>query len=177
MTAPAYGFRPMTAPDIPLVVDWLRRPHVAEWWPWDGSMPGELERGLTAPWMRYFLLTLDGEPFMFLQAYDIWKEHACAATHADAAADGPYDDQPPGTLGVDQFIGRADLLGQGHGSAAIRRLVDHLLAEGAPRVVTDPDPDNPRAVRAYEKAGFRRLEERDTPDGRVVFMARDRDEG
>ena len=23
-----------------------------------------------------------------------------------------------------------------------------------PRVITDPDPDNPRAIRAYEKAGF-----------------------
>ena len=163
----------MTAADVPLVVQWLREPHVAEWWPWDGSMPGELERGLRAPWMRYFLLTLDGAPFAFLQAYDIWREHACAGEYEDAAAEGPYDDQPPGTVGIDQFIGPADLVSRGHGSSAIRKLVDHLLAEGAPRVVTDPDPANPRAIRAYEKAGFRRLDERETPDGRVVFMARD----
>jgi len=167
----------MRAADIPRVLGWLREPHVAERWPWDGSMPGELERGLQAPWMRYLLLTLDGEPFGFLQVYDIWREHACAGEYEDAAAAGPYDDQPEGTVGIDQFIGRADLLSRGHGSAAIRKVVDHLLAEGAPRVVTDPDPANPRAIRAYEKAGFRRLDVRETPDGQVVFMARDREAG
>jgi hypothetical protein len=25
-------FRPLVAGDIPLLDDWLRRPHVAEWW-------------------------------------------------------------------------------------------------------------------------------------------------
>ena len=27
-----YQFRPMSADDLPLVRDWLARPHVAEWW-------------------------------------------------------------------------------------------------------------------------------------------------
>jgi RimJ/RimL family protein N-acetyltransferase len=40
-----------------------------------------------------------------------------------------------------------------------------LLAKGAPRVVTDPDPANARAVRAYEKAGFQKDRMVDTPDG------------
>lgn len=173
MTEAAVGFRPMTASDIPRVLDWLRQPHVSEWWPWDGVMQGELTRGLKAPWMRYFILTLGGEPFGFLQVYDIWKEHACAGAYEDAAASGPYDDQPAGTLGIDQFIGRTDLLGQGYGSAAVRQMVDELLASGAPRVVTDPDPGNPRAIRAYEKAGFRKVDIRDTPDGPCCFMVRD----
>jgi len=163
----------MTAADIPLVLDWLRQPHVSMWWPWNELMQDELTRGLQAPWMRYFILTLDGAPFGFLQVYDIWKEHACAADHEDASASGPYDDQPPGTVGIDQFIGREELLGQGHGSAAIRLVVDHLLATGTPRVVTDPDPANPRAIRAYAKAGFQPLGERDGDEGRVLLMARE----
>lgn len=170
---PACGFRPMTRTDVPLVMDWLARPHVSAWWPWDPETEGELIRGLEAPWMRYFLLTLDGEPFMFLQVYDIWKEHACAGQYEDALATGPYDDQPVGALGIDQFIGPEALLGQGHGSAAIRKLVDYLLAEGAPRVVTDPDPNNPRAVRAYEKAGFTPLDVREIEDGPVLLMLRE----
>ena len=36
----------------------------------------------------------------------------------------------------------------------IRSVCRPLLAAGAPRVVTDPDPANARAIRAYEKAGF-----------------------
>ena len=38
----------------------------------------------------------------------------------------------------------------------------------------DPDPANLRAVRAYEKAGFKKLEDRTIVDGPVVLMARDR---
>jgi aminoglycoside 6'-N-acetyltransferase len=44
------------------------------------------------------------------------------------------------------------------------------LAAGSPRVLTDPDPTNARAIRAYEKAGFRRDRLVDTLDGRVLLM-------
>jgi aminoglycoside 6'-N-acetyltransferase len=47
-----------------------------------------------------------------------------------------------------------------------------LLASGIPRVVTDPDPDNARAVRAYTKAGFQRERVIDTPDGPALMMVR-----
>jgi len=60
----------------------------------------------------------------------------------------------------------------GHGSAFIRAFVDDLIAAGTPRVVTDPDPANRRAIRAYEKAGFRQEREVDTPDGRALLMVR-----
>ena len=40
-------------------------------------------------------------------------------------------------------------------------------------MLTDPDPINARAIRAYEKAGFLRQREVDTPDGRALLMLRD----
>ena len=43
---------------------------------------------------------------------------------------------------------------------------------GTPRIVTDPDPANIRAVRAYAKAGFRRERMVDTPDGPALLMVR-----
>ena len=63
---------------------------------------------------------------------------------------------PFGTRGIDQFIGDPDMIGRAHGSAFIRQFTDGLLTAGTPRVLTDPDPANARAIRAYEKAGFRR---------------------
>lgn len=69
------------------------------------------------------------------------------------------------------------MLGKGHGSAMLRQFTDALFGEGAPRVIVDPDPANLRAIRAYAKAGFRPIEERDTPFGRVLLMARDGSEG
>src|SRR5215471_8089298 len=73
---------------------------------------------------------------------------------------------------IQQFIGEAGMVGCGHGSAFIRAFTDELLAAGTPRIITDPDPANARAVRAYEKAGFLRQREVDTPDGRALLMVR-----
>jgi aminoglycoside 6'-N-acetyltransferase len=55
----------------------------------------------------------------------------------------------------------------------IRSFVDRLFGAGTPRVLTDPAPDNHRAIRAYEKAGFRQIALVETPDGRSLLMKRD----
>jgi aminoglycoside 6'-N-acetyltransferase len=64
------------------------------------------------------------------------------------------------------------MLGHGHGSSFVRGFAGNLLASGTPRVVTDPDPANPRAIRAYEKAGFCRDRIVETPDGPALLMVR-----
>jgi aminoglycoside 6'-N-acetyltransferase len=64
------------------------------------------------------------------------------------------------------------MMGRGHGSALIRTFTDGLLEAGTPRVVTDPDPANTRAVRAYEKAGFNKDRLVDTPNGPALLMFR-----
>jgi aminoglycoside 6'-N-acetyltransferase len=46
------------------------------------------------------------------------------------------------------------MIGRGHGSTYLRLLAARLRAEGAPVAAIDPDADNLRARRAYEKAGF-----------------------
>jgi len=83
-----------------------------------------------------------------------------------------FGPQPRGTRGIDLFIGEPTMIERGHGSALIRRFVDNLLQEGAPRVVTDPDPANSRALRAYEKAGFEKDRMVETPDGPALLMVR-----
>ena len=62
---------------------------------------------------------------------------------------------PPETVGIDLSIGPAKALGQGLGSRALAAFVTLLREEGHRSIVIDPDPRNARAIRAYEKAGFR----------------------
>jgi len=62
------------------------------------------------------------------------------------------------------------MIGLGHGPAFIRTFCRKLFEEGAVRVVVDPDTANRNAVRAYEKAGFKRGEIRNTEYGTVVLM-------
>jgi aminoglycoside 6'-N-acetyltransferase len=83
-----------------------------------------------------------------------------------------FGPQPEGTRGIDQMIGVPEMVGQGHGSGFIRAFIERLLADTTPRVVTDPDPENARAIRAYEKAGFVRDKLVDTPDGTALLMVR-----
>jgi aminoglycoside 6'-N-acetyltransferase len=157
----AYGFRPMTAADLPTIRRWLEAPQVAEWWH-DPAEQFELVSGdLAHPDMAQFIVTHEARDFAYLQCYRLSDWHT------------GLGEQPDGTRGLDQFIGEADMLDRGHGSNFIRAFSDVLLADGVPRVVIDPDPKNARAIRAYEKAGFRRDRVVDTPDGPALLMMRD----
>jgi aminoglycoside 6'-N-acetyltransferase len=156
----AYEFRPMSASDLPTIRRWLEAPHVAQWWH-DPLQQFELVSGdLAHPDIAQFIVGAEAREFAYLQCYNL------------AAWDTGFGPQPAGARGLDQFIGEADMLGRGHGSAFIRGFADHLLASGTPRLVIDPDPANARAIRAYEKAGFRRERIVETPDGPALLMVR-----
>lgn len=162
-SAPAIAFRPVTEADFDLLRTWLAAPHVARWWGDDvDASLAEIREAVAEPSTQAFLILLDGRPVGYIQRYDIHGEE-----------DHPYRDQPPGTVGIDLSIGEAELLGKGLGPRIIEAFVETIFADGAPRIVIDPEPDNARAVRAYEKAGFREFDRRTTEFGPAVMMARD----
>jgi aminoglycoside 6'-N-acetyltransferase len=151
----------MSAGDLPTIRRWLEMPHVREWWNDPAEQFELVSSDLGHPDMAQFIVAADGREFTYLQCYNL------------SAWNSGFGPQPDGTRGLDQFIGEADMIGCGHGSAFVRAFADQLLASGTPRVVTDPDPSNIRAVRAYEKAGFRSSGLVETPDGTALLMVRD----
>ena len=153
-----YRFRPMSASDLALVRGWQAAPHVREWWD-DApiSLAGDDEPGL-----GQYIVCIGAQPLAYLQCY-----------LQDACPENGLGVHPEGTRGIDQFIGEADMVGRGHGSAFVRAFVDGLLAAGAPRVLTDPHMRNARAIRAYAKAGFCTHDAVATPDGPALLMIRD----
>jgi aminoglycoside 6'-N-acetyltransferase len=162
MAPHAYAFRPMTGMDLEIIRRWLTMPHVVQWWGDPHEQFALISEDLDHPAMDQFIVTDADRPFAYLQCYDPteWPDNGLG-------------EQPGGTRGIDQFIGEKDMIDRGHGSALIRLFVDRLLNAGTPRTVTDPDPRNARAIRAYEKAGFHKDRLVDTPDGRAVLMVRD----
>lgn len=158
--APRYAFRPMLAADLPLVRRWLAEPHVVQWWGDPAEQYGLVSGDLDEPAMDQFMISTAGTDFAYLQCYDL------------TAWESGFGEHPRGTLGIDQFIGEPGMIERGHGSAFIRAFADERLRRGAPRIVTDPDPANARAVRAYEKAGFEKAGMVDTPDGPALLMVR-----
>lgn len=158
--APPYVFRPMTRDDLPLIQRWLALPQVTEWWGDPAEQYTLVSGDLDEPAMDQFIVSIAGSPFGYIQCYDLTSWNT------------GIGQQPPGTRGIDQFIGEPDMIGRGHGSAFIRSFVDARLASGVPRVVTDPDPTNHRAIRAYENAGFIRDRLVDTSEGEALLMVR-----
>lgn len=62
------------------------------------------------------------------------------------------------TYGIDQFIGEPDLWNRGIGSRAVSLLLRYLFRDkGANKVILDPHVGNLRAIRCYEKCGFRKV--------------------
>jgi RimJ/RimL family protein N-acetyltransferase len=68
------------------------------------------------------------------------------------------------------------MIGRGHGFTYLKLLAERLGAEGAPVVAIDPDVDDLRARRAYEKAGFFDVlpNEQDTKFGHLAPNVRQR---
>ena len=161
-SAEAYAFRPVTAGDLPMLERWLNAPHVRRWWGEPANEVAGIEEDFDDPAMASFIVLHAGKPFAYLQSYRI------------AADDFSFGDRPGATVGIDQFIGPADMVGLGHGPAMIDAFAAKVFAEGVERIVLDPHPDNAHAIRAYEKAGFHAFDQRMTEDGPALMMARDR---
>jgi len=167
-------FRAITEGDLPLLHDWLCRPHVVEHWEPAPTLeevredylprlaPQEM-LPLDAPaGVVQYLACEDGVPFGFIQAYRVMAHQA----------EGWWlDEKDPCALGVDQLIGLGDRLGKGLGTRMLRAFLDFLFED--PRVTTvqtDPDPGNARAIASYRKAGFRDVGIVQTRDGPELLM-------
>ncbi len=168
-----FRFRALTEADIPVLYDWLRRPHLVEWWRGEQS-PGEvraryLPRIRTDDGARPFIALLDDAPAGYIQYY-----YAGAGDPAWVA--GWWPDTPgAGVLGIDQFLADGARLGRGMGTAMVARFSAGLFQDPAvTEIRVDPHPDNRRAIRCYEKVGFREWGPISTPDGPAIMMVLDR---
>ena len=158
----SYAFRALEQRDLKLLKSWIAQPHWQDWWDEVDTEIAIIRNSLESESFEPMMVELGGKPIAYVQTYDPHLED-----------DHPYQDQPFGTLGIDISIGEAELLGKGHGSAILSALVDMLFEEGIPRLITDPDPANLRAVKSYGKAGFVAFDTRVSEYGPALMMARD----
>ena len=170
LTSTLVELRLMREEDLPMLHEWLNRPHIVEWWGNERASMDEvrakyLPRVLAAERVTPYIALLDGRPFAYAQSYVVL-----------GSGDGWWEEvTDPGVRGIDQSIADETLLGQGLGTCLVQALVQRLLRDPAVTTVqTDPAPDNARAIRCYEKAGFRRVKDFVTPDGPAVYMLCDR---
>ena len=162
--------------DYELMSKWLTDERVLEFY--DGrDNPSDLDRAVTKYSPRVLgeekvvpcILEHDDTPIGYMQYYAV----------EEMGESGPEADGP--VLGIDLFIGEPDLWDRGIGTRALKMLVEYLFSDlHAVRVVIDPIVTNERAIRCYEKSGFKKvkvlprheLHERELRD--LWLMVRDR---
>lgn len=108
-----------------------------------------------------YIAHLGDRPVGFVQSY-------VAMDSGNGWWEGYHD---PSVRGMDLFIGNAEDLGRGLGTALVSQFADYLFRDPAvTRIIIDPDPRNIRAIRCYARAGFTRVGEIRTPDGPALLM-------
>ena len=164
--------RLMSENDLSMLHGWLNRPHISKWW------GGEDERRtLEDVYKKYqprilgkdkvtsYIAMLDEESIGYAQSY--------VAMGSD---DGWWEaETDPGVWGIDQLLANESQLNNGLGTKLVRTLAEQLFSDVAvTRIQADPAPNNLRAIRCYEKAGFVRRGNIVTPDGPAVYMVQTR---
>jgi aminoglycoside 6'-N-acetyltransferase len=141
----AVRLRPATRADWDLIRSWLGRPDIQDWWGPVSATEAEVNMALGSRHALCRIIEVRDEPVGYAHAVDatLWGE------------DLPQD-LAPGTWDLDLFIASEEHRGRGAGQAALALLKDEVFASTlAVAVCVFPSVRNERAVRAYEKAGFR----------------------
>jgi aminoglycoside 6'-N-acetyltransferase len=131
--------RPATAADAELLAAWHADPEVSRYWDDETFTVEEMRDRLERSDVEAHVVEADGRPVGYLQ---VWR-------------DGDE-------TGLDMFLAPS-ARGQGLGPDAARAVAHALLDEGRPEVTVDPYLWNEPAIRAWERAGFEPVEERE-PD-------------
>jgi RimJ/RimL family protein N-acetyltransferase len=164
----SFQFRPITEADISVLMSWLNEPHVAEFWQESQDIEVFREKflfGLSGRGVAAYIVELEGRAIGFIQSYE-----------AALVGGGWWPGFSRGIFGIDQFIGEKDLIGRGIGTELIKAFVETLFDDPTvSEVIADPDPNNGRAIRAYEKAGFVKVREITTPGGPAFLMSMKRE--
>jgi aminoglycoside 6'-N-acetyltransferase len=155
---PAIAFIPVDDSHRDLLLRWLSSDHARQWW---GNPVEELAliydgKGEHDP----FIAMVGGVPIAYVQS---WRP----SQHPDLPWQHGMTDT---TRGIDITIGEAHNLGKGLGSLIVKHFASRLFAEGATRLIIDPDISNDRAVAAYMKAGFTPYDTHVTDDGTDLLM-------
>ncbi|OZU90647.1 GNAT family N-acetyltransferase [Virgibacillus indicus] len=138
--------------DKNLLVKWLSDPAVLEFYegrdnPFDTE---KVKKEFYSPDedVKKCIVEYKGTPVGYIQYYQVTPETSII---------NHYDEDET-IYGIDQFIGELAYWNKGIGTLLVCSMVDYLVEERkADRVIMDPHVTNHRALRCYEKCGFKKV--------------------
>jgi RimJ/RimL family protein N-acetyltransferase len=156
-------FRTFQITDLPLFRRWLSEPHVAPFWQETDDDKMLIEKFFQQHpqnGVHHDLILINETPVGFIQHYEACK-----------VGGGWWPEEKPGVFGVDLLIGEIEFYAQGFGPKILTQYIQNLIQQKRPtKFIIDPEPANIRAIRAYEKVGFRKQALIQTPNGKAQLM-------
>lgn len=147
---PVLRLRSATLADLSLLQYWGTKPHVIaaggedDWYDW----PAEL--AVDPNWREFLIAELDGRPIGMIEIIDPAEEE----THY-------WGEVGLGLRAIDIWIGEQDDLGRGYGTQMMQLAIERCFADpSVTAIVIDPLASNTRAIRFYQRLGFRPVERR-----------------
>ena len=168
-----FTFKTMQENDTRILFDWCQQPHISKWWQAPADYDKFLEKyhpdKMAENFVHPFIIYFDEQPIGYIQYYE-----------CDKADDGWWTKQgvqPAGSLGMDVVIGESEYIGKGYGTTIVKKFVEKLFEEtDTKKIIIDPDPENIAAIHCYEKVGFKKVKEVesptffDAPPGKLLLM-------
>ena len=151
-------FQEFKPENIPLFLQWAEEPQVKNTWFLPGYPSAEeySKKHLSSNRTDVFpfLILIDDLPIGYIQYWDIDVYVSTCPTPK------VFTNEPKQSYGIDIFIGEPEYLNKGLGSKILISFVKKLHSErGFKRFLIDPSAKNIRAIKCYQKAGFKIIRE------------------
>jgi len=155
--------------DLDLLHSWMNDPEVARFWK-KALPPSEiasyLQKQEVSVHSTAYVGELNGVPMSYWELY-----------RADLDELAQYYAARDHDAGVHLLLGPAECRGRGLAVKLLNAVSAWQLDadQRTDRVIAEPDVDNQRSIRAFERAGFRRTCDVDLPDKRAALMVLERE--
>ncbi len=166
-----FSFEKATLTHKDMIFAWLDEPHVREFW--DNSedhrrdilcfLGGRVDKsGYFDDRFDYWIGSMNGDPHSFFLTAEFSEEDAGDPLWQE------HRSKTGKTYTIDYCIGNTKYFGKGLGGPTLDAFTHYFKAHVDPLADTfyiDPDENNPRAKRVYEKAGFQDVGSYDVRNG------------
>lgn len=141
------SFKPIENTDLPLIFSWVNLPHVQAGYShgvstWEDVVEDYNPSGLRKSKIDGFIILFQNKYIGYVQKYLLDS--------------GEYDLPCENAAGLDIFIGATEYFGQKLGKYILFQFLSNYIFSdnNIARCIINPHPENPRAIKTYEKVGF-----------------------
>lgn len=176
------SFHSLEKSHFPLLLKWLEMPHVKAWWDqnvtWTPELIEEKYGTYTHQYKAFelagriikkslysYIISCDNSPIGYIQYYDI---HDFSNESNDELIEFPAR-----SAALDWYIGEEEYIGKGIGPKALNIFLENYIFNHFEYVFIESDASNLRAIKTYEKIGFKLY--KITKNGQSTWMAKEKE--